>query len=72
MFIIKIKLSKLLEIKISMFGMKNKLDRINGRFNIAEENNEDITAGTHVKRHKEKYEVENQWIWKNFIKRDEK
>ena len=43
-----------------MFGMKNKLDGVNGRFHIAEENNEDVTAGTHVTRHKEKYEVENQ------------
>ena len=52
--------------------MKNKLDGVNGRFHIAEENNEDVTAGTHVTRHKEKYEVENQWIWKNLIKCDEK
>ena len=34
--------------------MKNKLDRINGIFNIAEEDNEDVTAGTHITRHKEK------------------
>ena len=43
-----------------MFGMKNKLDRINGIFNIAEEDNEDVTAGAHITRHKEKQKVENQ------------
>lgn len=37
-----------------MFGMKNKLDGVNGRFHIAEETNDDVTAGTHVTRHKEK------------------
>ena len=38
--------------------MKNKLDRINGRFNIAEDS-EDVTSGTHITRHKEKI-----YLWK--------
>lgn len=36
--------------------MKNKLDRINGRCNIAEDS-EDITSEFHITRHKEKQKV---------------
>ena len=44
---------KFLELIATMSEMKNKLDRINGRFNIAEDS-EDVTSGTHITRHKEK------------------